>query len=79
MSARPTRTPRRCIITHGWPSSFVEFTDIIGPLTDPAAHGGDPADAFHLVIPTLPGFGFSTPLAGEGWGNLFRVAAPGPS
>ena len=71
-SPNPDATP--LLITHGWPSSFVEFADIIGPLTDPAAHGGDPADAFHLVIPTLPGFGFSTPLAGEGWGNLFRVA-----
>ena len=71
-SPNPDATP--LLITHGWPSSFVEFTDVIGPLTDPAAHGGDPADAFHLVIPTLPGFGFSTPLAGAGWGNLFRVA-----
>ena len=74
-SPNPNATP--LIITHGWPSSSAEFADIIGPLTDPtlpAAHGGDPADAFHLVIPSLPGFGFSTPLAGAGWGNLFRVA-----
>jgi epoxide hydrolase len=71
-SPNPDATP--LIITHGWPSSSAEFADIIGPLTDPAAHGGDPADAFHLVIPSLPGFGFSTPLAGAGWGNLFRVA-----
>jgi pimeloyl-ACP methyl ester carboxylesterase len=62
------------VITHGYPSSVVEFLDLVGPLTDPAAHGGDPADAFHLVIPSLPGFGFSTPLQGVGWGNLFRVA-----
>jgi pimeloyl-ACP methyl ester carboxylesterase len=62
------------IITHGYPSSVVEFLDLVGPLTDPAAHGGDPADAFHLVVPSLPGFGFSTPLQGAGWGNLFRVA-----
>lgn len=55
------------LLTHGWPGSFVEFLDVIGPLTDPAAHGGDPADAFHLVIPSVPGFGFSTPLAGPGW------------
>jgi epoxide hydrolase len=55
------------IITHGWPGSVVEFTNIIGPLTDPASHGGDPADAFHVVAPSLPGFGFSTPLAGPGW------------
>ena len=48
---------------------------MIGPLTDPRAHGGDPADAFDVVIPSLPGYGFSTPVSGPGWGNLFRVAA----
>jgi pimeloyl-ACP methyl ester carboxylesterase len=62
------------ILTHGWPSSPVEFLALIGPLTDPAAHGGDPADAFDLVIPSLPGYGFSTPVSEAGWGNLFRVA-----
>ena len=62
------------VMTHGWPSSVIEFLDVVGPLTDPAAHGGDPADAFHLVIPSLPGFGLSTPSAGPGWGNLFRVS-----
>jgi epoxide hydrolase len=62
------------VLTHGWPSSPVEFLKVIGPLTDPAAHGGDPADAFHLVIPSLPGYGFSTPVREPGWGNLFRVA-----
>ncbi len=56
------------IMTHGWPSSIAEFMEIIGPLTDPAAHGGDPADAFHLVVPSLPGFGFSMPLHDPGWG-----------
>lgn len=61
------------ILTHGWPGSVVEFLDVIAPLTDPAAHGGDPADAFHLVIPSIPGFGFSTPLAGAGW-DAQRVA-----
>src|SRR5919198_743970 len=61
------------VITHGWPGSVVEFIDIIGPLTDPARHGGDPADAFHVVAPSLPGFGFSTPLAGTGW-DTRRVA-----
>jgi epoxide hydrolase len=66
---------RPLLITHGWPSSFVEFAQIIDPLTNPAAHGGKAADAFHLVIPSLPGFGFSTPLAGAGRGNLFRVAS----
>jgi microsomal epoxide hydrolase len=47
------------LLTHGWPGSFVEFADLIGPLTDPAAHGGNAADAFHVVIPSLPGYGFS--------------------
>lgn len=51
----------------------MEFLDVIGPLTDPRAHGGDPADAFHLVIPSIPGFGFSSPLAGTGW-DLHRIA-----
>ena len=45
----------------------MEFLDVIGPLTDPRAHGGDPADAFHLVIPSLPGFGFSGPTTETGW------------
>ena len=56
------------VMTHGWPVSFVEFLEVIGPLTDPRAHGGDPADAFHLVIPSMPGFGFSGPTrrAGDG-------------
>ena len=47
------------IVTHGWPGSIVEFTKIIGPLTDPAAHGGDASEAFHVVAPSIPGFGFS--------------------
>jgi epoxide hydrolase len=62
------------ILTHGWPSSPVEFLKVIGPLTDPRAHGGNPSDAFHVVIPSLPGYGFSTPVREVGWGNLFRVA-----
>jgi epoxide hydrolase len=49
------------LVTHGWPGSFAEFTKIIGPLTDPAAHGGAPEDAFHVVMPSIPGFGFSEP------------------
>ncbi len=61
------------IITHGWPGSIVEFLDIIGPLTDPRAHGGDPADAFHLVIPSIPGFGLSGPTSQPGW-SAGRVA-----
>jgi epoxide hydrolase len=71
-SSEPEALP--LLLTHGWPSSPVEFLKIIEPLTDPAAHGGDPADAFHLVIPSLPGYGFSTPVREPGWGNLFRVA-----
>ncbi|WP_062442562.1 epoxide hydrolase family protein [Herbidospora daliensis] len=63
------------LLSHGWPGSFADFLDVIGPLTDPRAHGGDPADAFHVVIPSLPGFGFSNPVREPGWGNLFRVAA----
>ncbi|KAA8886056.1 epoxide hydrolase 1 [Nocardia colli] len=55
------------LITHGYPGSVVEFLELIGPLTDPVAYGGDSADAFHVVIPSLPGFGFSTPLASTGW------------
>jgi epoxide hydrolase len=55
------------LLIHGWPGSFVEFIELIGPLTDPAAHGADPADAFHVVIPSIPGFGFSTPLSETGW------------
>ncbi len=62
------------VLLHGWPSSFVEFERVIGPLTDPRSHGGDPRHAFHLVIPSVPGFGFSTPLSDAGWGNLFRTA-----
>ena len=63
-SAEPDAMP--LIITHGWPGSVAEFTPIIGPLTDPRAHGGDPADAFHLVVPSIPGFGFSGPTQDRG-------------
>ena len=55
------------IMTHGWPGSIVEFLDVIGPLADPRAHGGDPGDAFHLVIPSLPGYGLSGPTREAGW------------
>jgi pimeloyl-ACP methyl ester carboxylesterase len=55
------------ILTHGWPDSVVEFFDLIDPLTDPGAHGGDRADAFDVVIPSLPGFGFSGPTTDRGW------------
>jgi microsomal epoxide hydrolase len=62
------------VITHGWPGSVVEFLDVIGPLTDPGAYGGDPRDAFHVVAPSLPGYGFSGPTAERGW-NPRRIAA----
>jgi pimeloyl-ACP methyl ester carboxylesterase len=61
------------ILNHGWPSSFVEYLDVIGPLTDPRGHGIDPVDAFHLVIPSMPNFGFSGPTADGGW-NPDRIA-----
>jgi pimeloyl-ACP methyl ester carboxylesterase len=61
------------ILTHGWPGSVVEFLNVIGPLTDPRAHGGDGADAFHLVIPSIPGYGFSGPTREPGW-TTSRVA-----
>ena len=61
------------ILTHGWPGSIVEFLDVIRPLADPRAHGGDPADAFHLVIPSIPGYGFSGPNREAGW-TTDRVA-----
>jgi pimeloyl-ACP methyl ester carboxylesterase len=62
------------VLTHGWPGSIVEFLDVIGPLTDPRAHGGSAADAFHLVIPSLPGFGFSGPVSEPGW-DVQRIAS----
>ncbi len=61
------------ICTHGWPMSVFEYLDLIGPLSDPRAHGDDPADAFHLVIPSLPGVAFSGPTAGPGW-DTQRIA-----
>jgi microsomal epoxide hydrolase len=70
-SPEPDATP--LIMTHGWPGSVVEFTEVIGPLTDPRSHGGDPADAFHLVLPSIPGYGFSSPLRETGW-NVHRIA-----
>lgn len=57
------------IMTHGWPGSIVEFQRVLGPLTDPAAHGGNPADAFHVVCPTIPGYGFSGKPTTTGWGT----------
>lgn len=63
-SSGPAPVP--LILNHGWPWSFWDFRKVIGPLTDPAAHGGDPADAFDVIVPSLPGFGFSTPLRQPG-------------
>ena len=61
-SAEPEALP--LVLTHGWPGSIVEFLDVIGPLTDPVAHGGRADDAFHVVVPTIPGYGFSGPAVG---------------
>ena len=75
----PSPTP--LILTHGWPWTFWDFHAVIGPLSDPGAYGGDPADAFDVVVPSLPGFGFSTPLTVPGvnasttadlWDRLMR-------
>ncbi|MEU6773590.1 epoxide hydrolase family protein [Streptomyces sp. NPDC046759] len=70
-SPEPDATP--LMITHGWPGSIVEFLDLAGPLTDPVAHGADAADAFHLVVPSIPGFGLSGPTSEPGW-EAGRVA-----
>lgn len=61
------------IMTHGWPGSVLEFLDVIEPLTDPTRHGGGPEDAFHLVIPALPGYGFSGKPTDTGW-SVQRIA-----
>lgn len=58
------------LLIHGWPGSVVEFLDVIGPLTDPVAHGGKAEDAFDVVVPSLPGFGFSGPTREAGWNNV---------
>ncbi len=66
--------PVPLLLSHGWPGSIYEFHHLIGPLTNPAAHGGDAADAFDVVIPALPGFGFGGKPRDEGW-NPKRIAA----
>ncbi|MFE4373855.1 epoxide hydrolase family protein [Streptomyces sp. NPDC056835] len=71
-SPEPDATP--LMMTHGWPGSIVEFARVVGPLTDPRAHGGDPSEAFHLVLPSIPGFGLSGPTKETGW-EFRRVAA----
>jgi epoxide hydrolase len=70
-SPEPNALP--LILTHGWPGSVVEYLDVIDRLSNPRAHGGKPEDAFELVIPSLPGFGFSGPTREAGW-NRFRIA-----
>jgi pimeloyl-ACP methyl ester carboxylesterase len=69
----PERGALPLVLTHGWPGSIVELLGVIGPLTDPAAHGGDPADAFHLVVPSLPGYGWSDKPTQAGW-SVERIA-----
>jgi pimeloyl-ACP methyl ester carboxylesterase len=63
------------IVTHGWPGSVIEQLKIVGPLTDPTAHGGKASDAFHLVIPSIPGFGFSGKPTTTGWGPAHIASA----
>src|SRR5262245_48831917 len=70
-SPEPNALP--LIATHGWPMSVFEYVDLIGPLTNPRQYGGDPADAFHLVIPSVPGVAFSGPTTEPGW-DTRRVA-----
>ena len=70
-SARPDARP--LLLTHGWPGSIVEFLDVIPRLTDPEAHGGRADDAFHVIAPSLPGYGFSEPPRSPGW-DVARVA-----
>ena len=77
--ARPEPDALPLVITHGWPGSVVEFLKVIGPLTDPVAHGGDAADAFHVVCPSLPGYGFSGKPTTVGWGVGPDRRRPGPS
>jgi microsomal epoxide hydrolase len=66
VSPEPAATP--VLLTHGWPGSIVEFLDVIGPLTDPRAYGGDPASALTVVVPSIPGYGFSGPTPTPDWG-----------
>lgn len=70
------RSPESCakplLLTHGWPSTFADFSEMIGPLTDPCRYGGNASDAFDVVIPSIPGFGFSGPTLSPGW-NSARI------
>lgn len=74
-SAEPDALP--LLLLHGWPGSVLEFAGMIGPLTDPRAHGGDPSRAFHVVVPSLPGYGFSGPTAAPGWDSRRMAMAFG--
>ena len=65
------------LLLHGWPGSVLEFAGMIGPLTDPQAHGGDPSRAFHVVVPSLPGYGFSGPTTEPGWDSSRMARAFG--
>ena len=78
----PEPDARPLILSHGWPCSFLNFRKVVGPLTDPRSHGGDPSDAFHVVCPTLPGFGlsgkptetgFGVPKIAETWAQLMAA------
>lgn len=69
----PNRSARPLLLSHGWPGSTAEFLDVLGPLSDPEAHGGDPSDAFHVVAPSLPGYGFSGPTRERGY-DAARIA-----
>ena len=66
------------MMTHGWPGSVIELLESIGPLTDPTAHGGQAGDAFDLVLPSLPGYGFSAEPTELGW-DVGRIGRPGRS
>lgn len=72
-SVEPGAVP--LLLLHGWPGSVVEFLKMIGPLTDPRAHGGDPSRAFHVVVPSLPGYGFSGPTTEPGWDSARMAQA----
>ncbi|MBB6034389.1 epoxide hydrolase family protein [Phytomonospora endophytica] len=63
------------LLTHGWPGTIAEYLRVVGPLSDPRAHGGDPSTAFHVVVPSLPGMGFSGPTTAPGWGTRRTAAA----
>ncbi|NAZ83249.1 alpha/beta fold hydrolase, partial [Kineococcus sp. R8] len=69
----PEPGARPLLLCHGWPGSVLEFRRLVGPLTDPVAHGGDARDAFHVVVPSMPGFGFSDKPTGPGW-DTARIA-----